>query len=210
MGDIVHQMLSEFRNSSMRRDQKKLRTVQEMDDQVDVLEGEILRYLGALRQQPLTEQESADIELVMITADEFESIGDVIETDLTTLAYRAIHEDIQPSETIMHIHTKLGNKLLEALTATIQAVREDDQTAANNVLNMKPEIELLINQALDIQSLALAKVGAKQIEAIRMEMSVLEGFKRIYTFLSVSREKWFRLSLGNKTEPAGYDKDIGS
>lgn len=183
MGEIVYQMLTEFREGSLRRDVNKLRAVQEMDDQVDVLEGKILRYLGTLRQQPLTEQESDYIELAMITADEFESIGDVIETDLTNLAYRTIHEKIQPTETIRHIHTKLGNKLLDALSLTIRAVKEDDQGAANDVLNMKTEIDHLIMQAIDIQSLALAKVGSKQIEAIRIEMTILENFKRIYTFL---------------------------
>lgn len=183
MGEIVYQMLSEFRHGSLNRDLSKLRSVQEMDDKVDVLEGRILSYLGTLRQQPLTEQDSDYIELAMITADEFESIGDVIETDLTNLAYRSIREKIQPSETIRHIHIKLGDKLLEALSSTIKAVKENDQSAANDVLNMKKEINHLIHQAMDIQSKALAKVGTKEIEAIRIEMSVLESFKRIYTFL---------------------------
>ncbi|MCW8329878.1 Na/Pi cotransporter family protein [Photobacterium sp. SDRW27] len=183
MGEIVYQMLTEFRKGTLSQSRSKLESVREMDDQVDVLEGDILRYLGTLRQQSLTEQESANIELAMIIADEFESIGDVIETDLTNLAYRALDENIKPTDTVRHIHTKLGNQLLDALSATIRAVKEEDQSSANDVINMQVEVDHLIKQALDIQSQALAKVGSKQIEAIRMEMSILESFKRIYTFL---------------------------
>lgn len=183
MGEIVHRMLSEFRLGSMNRDRRKFEKVREMDDKVDILESEVLRYLGAIRQQPLTEQESSYIERVMITADEFESIGDVIEYDLTNLAYRALDENIQPSETMRHLNSKLGEKLIEAISATILAVKNDDQNAANDVLNMKQDISSLIKQAMDIQSKELARVSKDHIEAIRMEMTILDSFKRIYTLL---------------------------
>ncbi|WP_299013058.1 Na/Pi cotransporter family protein [uncultured Photobacterium sp.] len=183
MGEIVHRMLIEFRIGTLNQDRNKLEKVREMDDQVDVLESDVLRYLGAIRQQSLTEQESAYIEQAMITADEFESIGDVIEYDLTNLAYRALDDNIQVSDTMRHLHSKLGEKLIDAIVATIQAIKEDDQNAANEVLNMQPDIDHLIKQAIDIQSKDLAKISANQIDAVRMEMTILESFKRIYTFL---------------------------
>ena len=54
---------------------------------------------------------------------------------------------------------------------------------ANDVLNMKQDISSLIKQAMDIQSQELAKVSRNHIEAIRMEMTILDSFKRIYTLL---------------------------
>ncbi|MGF1756710.1 Na/Pi cotransporter family protein [Photobacterium sagamiensis] len=189
MGEIVHRMLIEFRLGALNRDRNKLEKVREMDDKIDILESDVLRYLASLRQQPLTEQESADIERAMITADEFESIGDVIEYDLTNLTYRAIDENIQPSDTMKHLHSKLGEQLIDAVVATIQAVKNDDQNAANDVINMKQEIDSLIKQAMDIQSKDLAKISKDQIEAVRMEMTILESFKRIYTFLKRIAQK---------------------
>jgi len=183
MGEIVQQMLSEFLQGMLNRDRKKLEHIQRMDDQVDVLQAEILRYLGALRTQTLTEQESTDIALAMIVADEFESVGDVIETDLCNLGIRALNEDIRASDTMKHLLIKLGDKLLEALQSTVRAVKEEDQRAADEVLTMKAEIDHLIQQAMDIQSQALTEIGPDKIEIFRMEMTALENFKRIHTFL---------------------------
>jgi hypothetical protein len=57
------------------------------------------------------------------------------------------------------------------------------------VLTIKEDIDRLINQALELQSQALAEVGPEQIEVMRMEMTALENFKRIHTYLKrIARE----------------------
>ena len=56
-----------------------------MDDQVDVPDGEIPGYPDEVRKRSLTERESAEVGLAMAVADTFESVGDVIETELVGL-----------------------------------------------------------------------------------------------------------------------------
>ena len=57
------------------------------------------------------------------------------------------------------------------------------------MLTIKADIDHLINQALEIQSQALAELGPEQIEIIRMEMTALENLKRIHTYLKrIARE----------------------
>jgi phosphate:Na+ symporter len=189
MGEIVQQMLAGLRAGMLDRERDQLEEVQRMDDQVDVLEGEILRYLGAIRAQSLTEDESAEVALAMKAADGLESVGDVIETDLVGLGYRALDEDIQASEAMRYLFEELGDKISAALESTIMAVREADERAADEVLTMKADIDHLINQALELQSQALAEVGPEKIEIMRMEMTALENFKRIHTYLKrIARE----------------------
>lgn len=189
MGEIVQQMFSSFREAMLKRDRSKLKEVQLMDDQVDVLEAEILRYLGEVRTQKLTKAESKDVALAMRVADSFESVGDVIETELVGLGYRALDENIHASDTLRHLYSKLGDQLSAAIEAAVRAVREWDQRAADEVLTMKAEIDHLISQALEIQSQALTKVGTEEIEIIRIEMTVLENLKRIHTHLKrIARE----------------------
>jgi Na+/phosphate symporter len=62
---------------------------------VDVLEGEILRYLARFRKQELSDEENRDVALSMKGADLFESVGDVIETELVNLCYRVKDEGIE-------------------------------------------------------------------------------------------------------------------
>ncbi len=182
MGDIVANMFSDLRHAFLERDRNKLDQVQRQDDQVDVLEGEILRYLARVRKQGLSDEENRDVALSMKGADTFESISDVIETDLVNLYYRVDDEGIEPSETMQHLLRQLGDKLEQALGSTIQAVRELDQRAAQDVLTMKAEIDHLFDQALELQSRSLAG-SEKGIETIRIEMTLLENLKRIYTYL---------------------------
>lgn len=171
------------------RERSSLEEVQKMDDQIDVLEGEIFRYLGSVRRRSLSEHESTEVALAMKVADDFESVGDVIETDLVRLGYRSLDKNLRASNTIRHLFDELGNKLETAIEATICAARDLDQRAASEVLTMKAEIDHLMNQALEIQSQALAEVGPERIETIRMEMTVLENLKRIHTYLKrISRE----------------------
>jgi len=104
-------MFLRLRQAFLERDRKKLAELRTMDDQVDVLEGDILRYLAALRIQELSEDESTELALSMKAADLFESVGDVIETELVDLGYRALEEGIETSETMRHLLKNLADKL---------------------------------------------------------------------------------------------------
>jgi phosphate:Na+ symporter len=189
MGEIVLQMFAGLRKGMLERERSQLEAVQKMDDQVDVLEGELLRYLGTLRTQTLSENESAEVALAMKVADTFESVGDVVETDLMKVGYRMLDENIQVSEAMRHLFHELGDKLEEALQSTITAVREDDERAADKVLTIKADVDHLISQALELQSTALAELGPEQIDVIRLEMTALENLKRIHTYLKrIARE----------------------
>ncbi len=189
MGELVREMFSGFRESMLTRQRDKLINVQEKDDQVDALESEIFLFLSKIRRHELTEQENNDFALAMKVADNLESVGDIIESNLTPLGFRVLDNNIQISSTMEHIFSDLGDKLSVALDATVQAIREDDQNAANQVFILKEDIDYLINQALEIQSNALADNDPEQIELIRMEMTALENFKRIHTYLKrIARE----------------------
>jgi phosphate:Na+ symporter len=183
MGEIVLQMFTDFREAVLKRERTKLEDVRKMDDQVDVLESAILRYLGEVRTRSLTEKESANIALAMRAADELKNVGGVIATDLSTLGYKTLDENIQASDTMRYLFNQLGDKLSLAIEGIIVAVRDVDQRAAAEVLTMQADVDYLISQALELQSAALAEVGPDQIQIIRMEMSALENLKRIHSYL---------------------------
>ncbi len=189
MGEIVEKMFIGLRKAMLKRERGQLEKVQMMDDQVDVLEGEILRYLGKIRSQPLSEKQSAEIAQAMKASDGFESVGDVIETDLVGLGYKALDKNIQASEAMRYLFDELGDKLSAAIKLTIRAVEDVDQRAASEVLSMKADINRLMNEALELQSRELAGVAPEKIEVMRIEMTVIENLKRIHTYLKrIARE----------------------
>lgn len=189
MGEIVQEMFTELRKSFLQRDRDKLDEIQRMDDKVDILDNEILRYLSDVRTQPLSEKESNEVGLTMKAADEIESVGDVIETDLVNVGYQAFDINIETSDTMKHLFKELGDKIEDAIALTITAVRESDEKAANEVLLMKSDINHLLKQALEIQAQALTDVSPEKVAGIRLEMTAVESMKRIHTYLKrIARE----------------------
>lgn len=181
MSDLVSDMFSRLREAMDERDRNKMAEVKSSDDQVDVLQGEILRYLAEIRKQELSEEEGRDIGLAMRTVDQLESIGDVIETDLVNIGYHIIDTDFKGSDTYRHLLEKLGDKIAQALSLTTQAIRELDQKSAQEVLNMKPDIDRLLAQALEFQSQALVEFS--DMETTRLEMNLLNNLKQMQTYL---------------------------
>lgn len=189
MGEIVGKMFGGLREGMLQRDRQQLESVQRMDDQVDVLEADILRYLAELRTRSLTERESDEVALAMRVADGFESVGDVIETDLIGLGYRVLDENIESSEAMRYLFQELGNRVASTIDLAVQAVGEGDERAAAEVLTIKADIDHIIQEALDIQSKGIAGVSPAEIEMLRMEMTALENLKRIHTYLKrIARE----------------------
>lgn len=183
MGEITQKMFTEFREGILNRERTKLEEVRKMDDQIDVLEADIFRYLGALRKQELSEQEAEELALAMKVADELESVGDIIETDLVELGYRVLDKDLRASDAIRYLSEELGDKLSIAFDAIIRAIRDADERAADEVLTMKSDINHLLQRALDLQTSALADMSPDHIDLIRIEMTAFENLKRIYTHL---------------------------
>ncbi|MCF6288105.1 MAG: Na/Pi cotransporter family protein [Proteobacteria bacterium] len=184
MGEIIQKMLTMLSVGILvEKSRTKLLEVQKTGRKIDVLQGEIFRYLGAIRKQPLSKKESAEVAVGIKMVSEFESIGNVIETDLVGLGYQKLEDNIQSSDVMQHLFNKLGKKITQVLEATIRAAKEKDQLAADEVLLAKADINQLIKQALSIQSESLADMTPEQIEIIRMEITALENLKRIYTHL---------------------------
>ncbi len=181
MGDLVSAMLTDLRKAILEGNRDNLMGVKDKDDQVDVLEGEILRYLAKLRKQELTDIEGQEVALAMQATEIFESVGDIIETDLVDMGYRVLEEKISVSETMRHLVGHLADKMEETLASTSKAVRELDQKAAQNVINMKADIDSSIAEALEVQSESMVSAEA-DIELIRMEMTLLDNLKRIHTY----------------------------
>lgn len=183
LGEILQEMFHGLREGFLERDRKQFEKVRAMDDQIDVLEGEILRYLGKVRIQSLSEKESSDVAAAMVVADELESVGDVMETDLVNVGYRALDSDAHSTEAMRYLFSQLGDKLAEAIELTVDGIRDLDQRAAGKVLAMQADVDRLISEALALQSQALHEIGPEEVETIRMEMTVLENLKRIHTYL---------------------------
>jgi phosphate:Na+ symporter len=180
LGEIVHDMFCRLPDAFMSGRYESLDEIEQMDDQVDVLEGAILEYLGEIRQQPLNEEDGEELYALMSATDNLESIGDIIETDLVALGRKKLELGLEASETIRHSFSELHGVLVPVLDNAIQAVRDNDQRAAQEVLSMKDEVHRQVEGVLKHQAGTLEVSGADRLTLFRMEMEAIDKLKRIY------------------------------
>ena len=152
-----------------------------MDDQIDLLHDFIVRFLGKIRTQPLTEEQDEDFIRLLGVTDDLESLADVIETDLVSLARDALQaEKIKESQTIRSLMDELHATLVEALQTAVAAVEDNDPRKAQDVLGIKGKFEDTIELALRHQATRLEPDDEARLLGFRLEMEILDKLERIH------------------------------
>jgi phosphate:Na+ symporter len=181
VGTLATEMLRDFVPAFRERDMDKLNYLIRKDDQIDLLEAEILQYLGKIRQSSLTSQESLELQNLMIATDNFENLADVIETDLVSLAHKAYKLNLNSSTETMQMMKEMYDKVLESVELTVTSIRNKDQNAAQAVISMKDQIRDHSEQLLSRKVNRLISEDPAYIELVRLEMSFVDQMRRIYT-----------------------------
>ncbi len=181
LGEVVLDMLGRVPSAFTSRQLEVFEAIERMDDKVDILEGEIVKYLSAVRKQQLTDKENTDFQIMMSVTDNLESIGDVIETDVVALGRKKHRLQIPVSETMHRIGDELFVTVQRALELAIRAIQDEDEVAAQEVLMLKEEVNARVEEALSHQAKRLASDDGNRVEIFRFEMEAVEQLKRIYT-----------------------------
>lgn len=153
-----------------------------MDDAVDTLHGQIIAYLGKIGRASLTEAETAELVQLLAATNDFENIGDIIETNLVTLGMLRIGLGLRISDPTQEVIREFHATVLEALDASLLAVTQKNEVAARVVTDMKKDINRLADSAALHGAARLIADAPNREETYSMEMNILENLKQIYYF----------------------------
>lgn len=198
-GDIIIDMLELLDSAFRERDLAKFQAVRTMDDKIDILQEAILSYLGQVRKDPLTEDQSREFQTLMAAAINLENLADVIESDLVPIGETLITKGIEPNEATGIILYDLGEKVVSAVREVTTAVRERDEQAAQHVIEMRHEIRRLADQFIARQSERIAGREGSQIELVRLEMELLDKMRRMYTLAKRVAKEFVPEEVAGKT-----------
>lgn len=196
LGLRVKAMLAEILPATLIGSPAKLREVARMDTAVDALHGEIIAFLRRIGLRKLTTSESEELVRLMDVANNFENIGDIIETDLVTLGQRRLEEHISVSSSTADVIGRFHAAVSEALDIAI-AVAAGDRHAALKVIAMKPQINALAEEASRRGAHRLVAHEPDRLRAYTREMEMIEKLKRIY---------YFAKRIAKTTAPRGEDE----
>jgi phosphate:Na+ symporter len=180
LGEIASAMVHQLGPALQARDMEKLEELETMDDQVDVLQGKILEYLGQVHKQELTDRQGRDLLQLMHGVDEIERIADTVRSDLIPLGRTIFEQGIEASETTKHILTALYDRVCDSVRQATSAISEIDENKALEVINMKSDISRLIDNALQFQAERVTPTTPDLIATFRLEDEVIDSLRRIY------------------------------
>ncbi|MCP5550075.1 MAG: Na/Pi cotransporter family protein [Akkermansiaceae bacterium] len=152
------------------------------DDEIDSLHGAIVDYLGKLLHGNLSDREAALLRDYLAAANAFESIGDMVETDLVEAGLERFKSQVEISPGTGERLTELHRRICWAVDQVVRALVDRDREAAREVADAKSEINRLADAAEDHLLQRLTASEPHRRNAFRVESDLIENFKRIYYF----------------------------
>lgn len=181
IGDIALAMLQEIRPAWKAGDRHRLDRIAQRDDEIDILEAAVLEYLAKIRTRTLTEQQSLEFQSLMTMSNDLESLAAMIETDLVALAQQGIALGTASSDQTRAMLAEFYDTVVESVRYTVQAVRDNDQLAAEEVMTLKTSIREQSERLLTRKADRLTTEDPDYLQLVRLEMSFVNEMRRIYT-----------------------------
>ncbi len=180
MGEIIIEMLTTIGEGLRERDRRKFDVVQKLDNKVDILSDAILEYLRDIRQQPLTDKQSNRFQALMSATLNMESLADIINNEMVVVSKGFIELGVEPSDTTRLLVRNLADKVGYSVDQVIQAVRDNDEAAAEEVITLKEEVNQIVAQFLERQSERIAINDEGRLNLVRFEIAFLDNLRSIY------------------------------
>jgi phosphate:Na+ symporter len=181
-GKITLEMMDDIHQALGKRDNDALGKVARRNDAVAILEAEIMLYLGHVRQRILTDGESREHQSLMTVIVDLESLADIMDSEMTPLAKAYLEGAYEvPSEETRELVHGLWDSVRRALELSVQALGENDQRLAQEVLHMKDSIRDLSDRFFARHAGRLRPDDPKYLERVRMLMTFIGQLRHIYT-----------------------------
>ncbi|MCA9122972.1 MAG: Na/Pi cotransporter family protein [Planctomycetales bacterium] len=161
---------------------KQIDALEELDNNVDSLYGAIVTYLGKLSKESLTDRQSLQLHDYLAAANYFESIGDMIETNLVEAGRNRLRAKLQISQTTENVLLALNREVAWATERAIRAIVSNDEAVAREVTEAKPKITSLAAQVENQLSRRLSADEPNRLATFRLESEVMEYLGRMYYF----------------------------
>lgn len=182
MGDRVRDMLKQVLPAMLTGDHESLERVRRMDNAVDALHSQVIAYLGRISQGSLSDVQTDEFIKLMEAANDLESIGDLIETNLVRLGLARIQEGITVSDPTRNVIEEFHATVRRAFDTAIHAVTQKSEEAARVVIGMKRTINELADSAAMHEARRLVAEEPKRLPTYALETDMLEDLKRVYYF----------------------------
>ena len=154
----------------------------QMDAEVDTLHGELIAYMGQLSQEHLTGEQIERLHGYMSVANSIESIGDIVETNLTEVGTQRLRHNLQISQSTQEVLDPLNREVCRAVEMSMEALVTGQRELAADVETAKGTINELAAEAERHLAIRLTAAEPDRVVMFRLESEAIEYLKRVYYF----------------------------
>lgn len=183
LSEIVREMLHEFWQALIHRDEDAARRVQARDDQVDLLDTEIKRFLAELASREGDQDETGEIRRQLRYLSELETIGDVIDKNLCELAIKRAHQHVEFSDAGWQEISDLYEKVAENLLIAETAFTTRDPGLARKLLRHKERLSEYERILRDRHFDRLTTGSPRTQQSSAVHLDLLTHLKRINNYV---------------------------
>jgi len=158
-------------------------SLQLRDEEIDALTDAITLYLRKLATTDLVEPQPSYLQQFLGTANYLENIADVIETGIAADSFKRLDRGWTINEDTEELLRDVYKELYLAAQTTFEAVAENDEDKAKEVMASKAHFNGLIERARGHLYVQLRSQEPDQLQDYKLEMNTLENFKRIHNML---------------------------
>jgi len=176
---LVRGMLDDLWRALLKRDPELAQSVQERDDQVDLLDREIKRYLARIAGEDADADTSAEVMAQLRYTNELETIGDIIDRNLAELVVKRAEFDVWFSDAGWAELDGFYKKVAENLLIAETAFATRDHLLAQRLLRHKQALSEDERQLRDRHFTRLRQGQTQSHESSAVHLDILTHLKRI-------------------------------
>jgi len=184
MAEIVRSMLDDTWIALKNNNEPLARAVSERDDLVDQLDTEIKAFLTRLVKEEVDDYDAADQMRQLRFLSELETIGDIIDKNLTELVLKKIRLGAVFTEKGESELTDFYQKVVQNLEIAITAFTTRDRALASQLLRHKERLNKYEEELRDRHFQRLNKGQTEAHETSAIHLDLLTHLKRINSSLS--------------------------
>ncbi|GAB5535071.1 MAG: Na/Pi cotransporter family protein [Rubricoccaceae bacterium] len=182
LGERAHTMVEQALPVTLGGTLEDLQALERLDEEVDGLHGAIVSYLGQLSQESLDRAQAEQHYDYLEVANNIESIGDLIETNLVGAGMERLGLGLKVSDGTQSQLEALHAAVSDAVGLALQALDANNPEMARQVREAKTSIKHLANEAEAHLSRRLSADAPDRLGLYTFESELIEYLKRVYYF----------------------------
>lgn len=187
--DFISLMIVEMKGAFRTKDTDVIERVSDLDSKIDLLHAKIITFLAKISQEELTDDQSTLCMNYIYIQNEMESIGDVIDKNIMSLAIKKIDNNLVFSDEGFHELEHLIYRVNRNFDFLSKALKNDDLRHVQTVLELHKKNEEEKYKQLHIERLYNGK--AESIATSSVHLDLISYFSKINNHIAyIANRLW--------------------